>query len=168
MGAIMIIEKAVLLFAALTLLSSCDEFPGSTTAKAHDAVRALMFDADAAKFRNDEAGSSPNSICGEVNGKNRMGAYVGFTKYVYGADVAVVSQGDPDFAEYYRETQPYNEFTFKEAFNKVQNACLFASEWMIFCAADQKPQEADFDRQCKLWTQGGDGEKKLKSELGIE
>jgi hypothetical protein len=165
MGAWMVaFEKIIFVLAAFALLVSCGEFPGSTKAKAHDAVRALMFDADAAKFQNDESRDS-RSMCGEVNGKNRMGAYVGFTKYVYGAGVAMVSPGDPDFVEYYRDLD--NEFMAKDAGTKITNACLFATEWMIFCADDQKPQEAEFNRQCSLWTKRPDGVTKLKAELGI-
>lgn len=126
-----------------------------------------MFDPDAAQFRNEET-SSAGDVCGEVNSKNRFGAYVGFSKYIYSSTSGLVgmSESDPDFAEYYRESD--NEFMRDDAFKKIQNACTFAGEWNIFCPDDMKSAEANANRQCKLWTNGGDDEKKLKSEVGAD
>lgn len=48
--------------------------------RAKDAVAAQLFDGGSAQFRNVHA-VNIISICGEVNAKNRFGAYVGFTKF---------------------------------------------------------------------------------------
>lgn len=40
-------------------------------------VKENLLDADSAKFRNQKGN------CGEVNSKNRMGGYVGFSRYIY-------------------------------------------------------------------------------------
>ncbi|WP_053580008.1 hypothetical protein [Acinetobacter sp. TTH0-4] len=40
-------------------------------------VRENLLDSDSAKFRNQKGN------CGEVNSKNRMGGYVGFSRYIY-------------------------------------------------------------------------------------
>lgn len=42
---------------------------------------ASLKDPDAAQFRNEHLGKNSN-LCGEVNSKNAMGAYVGFTRYI--------------------------------------------------------------------------------------
>lgn len=43
---------------------------------------ASLKDADSAKFRNEHSVSGTPYLCGEVNSKNTMGAYVGFTRYI--------------------------------------------------------------------------------------
>ncbi len=40
-------------------------------------VKDSLLDPDSAKFRNQKG------YCGEVNSKNRMGGYVGFSRYIY-------------------------------------------------------------------------------------
>lgn len=60
-------------------------------------------DPNAAQFRNirgvsakAETGVTANYICGEINGKNAMGGYVGFTPFVYfiSTDEAIVANRD--------------------------------------------------------------------------
>ena len=46
------------------------------------AVKAQLFDADSAKFRSLYV-SPAGVVCGEVNAKNRFGAYVGFRMFEY-------------------------------------------------------------------------------------
>ncbi|MEX0970299.1 MAG: hypothetical protein WD046_07645 [Paracoccaceae bacterium] len=50
---------------------------------ARDAARYIMRDAEAAQFRDEWAFDAPGGvlICGQVNGKNVYGAYVGFRAY---------------------------------------------------------------------------------------
>ncbi|MFW2039290.1 hypothetical protein ACG92Y_12385 [Acinetobacter ursingii] len=48
-------------------------------------VREKLLDPDSAKFRNQ------NGNCGEVNSKNRMGGYVGFSRYIYFPDDGTVA-----------------------------------------------------------------------------
>jgi hypothetical protein len=46
------------------------------------AVKTQLFDSDSAKFRNLYISSS-GVVCGEVNAKNRLGAYAGFRMFEY-------------------------------------------------------------------------------------
>jgi len=46
------------------------------------AVKSQLFDADSARFRSLYISSS-GVVCGEVNAKNRFGAYVGFRMFEY-------------------------------------------------------------------------------------
>lgn len=53
--------------------------------KARKEVMARMHDEDSAKFRNERVlflRDGKKIVCGEVNGKNRLGAYAGFTPYL--------------------------------------------------------------------------------------
>lgn len=80
--------KRAIALTALVALTSCRFVPG---AKAHDiheaqeAVRYQLNDPDAGQFRNEKViGTAGNrTVRGQVNAKNRMGAYVGFRPYAY-------------------------------------------------------------------------------------
>lgn len=58
-------------------LSGCGE---SNVDTAQSLVAAQLVDPDAAKFR-DVAETSSGLVCGQVNGKNRVGAYAGFSRF---------------------------------------------------------------------------------------
>jgi hypothetical protein len=65
------------------LCAACDRLPGTeafTEEKAKRAVREQLLDPTTAQFRNVE--ERDGSICGEVNAKNKLGAYTGFTRFV--------------------------------------------------------------------------------------
>ena len=60
----------------------------SMLAEIRSEVTRDFFDPDAAQFRNVRAvdvtlenGSSERRVCGEVNGKNRLGGYVGYSMF---------------------------------------------------------------------------------------
>lgn len=48
--------------------------------RAEDVVSAKLFDGDSAKFRNVRVVNTI-TVCGEVNAKNRLGAYIGFSGF---------------------------------------------------------------------------------------
>lgn len=50
-------------------------------ARAEEAVKHELIDGDSAKFRNVRK-NSDFEVCGEVNSKNRLGAYIGFTPFL--------------------------------------------------------------------------------------
>ncbi|HEY0012385.1 MAG TPA: hypothetical protein VGB79_05975 [Allosphingosinicella sp.] len=54
-------------------------------AKAKRALETYLFDPFSLRLRNLRSGRG-GSVCGEVNAKNRMGAYVGFKDFVVGRD----------------------------------------------------------------------------------
>jgi DNA-directed RNA polymerase subunit E'/Rpb7 len=45
-------------------------------------VKANLSDPDSAQFKSFYKNKSSGVICGEVNSKNRMGGYVGFSKFL--------------------------------------------------------------------------------------
>lgn len=64
---------------AVILLAGCSE-----RSKVEDSVRRTMVDPDAAQFRDVVRCTGDTSVWrGEVNGKNRIGAFVGFTPFYY-------------------------------------------------------------------------------------
>lgn len=58
-------------------------------------VVADFYDPSAAQFRS--LSHSHDALCGEVNGKNRMGAYVGFKRFYSNESGARI---EPDIADY--------------------------------------------------------------------
>lgn len=79
---------------AALALAGCDG-----TGKAKDAVKATMIDPASAEFRDiAKCAGDPTVWRGDVNGKNRMGAYVGFSPFFYdGTTVAMTGDGDDRF-----------------------------------------------------------------------
>ena len=63
-------------------------FEQSSQGLQRNAVRQGLFDPHSAQFRNEQRIDGGYGWCGEVNAKNRLGAYVGFRRYV-----ATVGQG---------------------------------------------------------------------------
>ncbi len=83
----------------LLLLTGCDQ----RLNQAHEAVKQQLNDPDSAEFR-DERKMSDGTICGEVNAKNRMGGYVGFTPYA-ATDYDFVVIGEDQVKEYCDEKE---------------------------------------------------------------
>lgn len=74
--------RFALAVAAVLLTSGCDLLPGTEAyeeKRARGAAAQLLIDPGSAQFRN--VTNRETAICGEINGRNRMGAYVGFTRF---------------------------------------------------------------------------------------
>jgi hypothetical protein len=82
---------------ATALLAGCDLIPGTDAnleKRAKDRAAQLLIDPSSAQFRNVDA--REGVVCGEINGKNRMGAYAGFSRFY--VDVGTWSAAiDPQF-----------------------------------------------------------------------
>lgn len=67
-------------------------------AQMREPVAALLTDPESAQFRNERlfSGWTPGSsaLCGEVNARNRMGGYVGFTSFSVVAGLAHIADAD--------------------------------------------------------------------------
>lgn len=89
-------HRITALCAAVTLalaLGGCDQFKD-----AKDAVRHTMPDPDSAQFRDvEQCGGDSKIVHGEVNGKNRYGAYDGFKHFFY-AEYQVAFASDREFS----------------------------------------------------------------------
>lgn len=83
------VQKIFAVMVAAAFASGCSLIPGTeqhTTEKARELLSVGLFDADAAKFkdvRRIHTERPPEDvICGLVNAKNRIGAYVGFRRFL--------------------------------------------------------------------------------------
>lgn len=96
----------------------------SVQGKQREEVRRLMHDPDSAQFRNDHPSSKNADFwCGEVNGRNRMGGMVGFTRYTallrhFGDEV----EADVDF----------DPTSWMSQAGSTASA-HFATQWSVFC-----------------------------------
>lgn len=61
-------------------------------------IERSLIDPSSARFRNDRI-TSAGALCGEVNGKNDVGQYVGFTKFVINPMGKSYMAGDPASSE---------------------------------------------------------------------
>lgn len=83
---------------ALGALSGCEYMPGTETReveRAKQAVASLLLDPTSAEYR--DAQLRGDWVCGELNGKNRMGAFVGFKRFLVHTDTQD-AQIDPEFS----------------------------------------------------------------------
>lgn len=85
-------RPAAVLLVAAWALTGCGQAERAAEAK----VAELLRDPSSAQFRNVEIRKS-GAACGEVNGKNGFGGYVGFRQFVVAPDGDVmIDPGDPD------------------------------------------------------------------------
>jgi hypothetical protein len=85
------LKLSVVMLGLAACLAGCSQIPGSDAyykTKAEEIVSQGLLDPDAAKFRKitvrkkrEDDGKVTRVVCGEVNGKNRMGAYSGFVRF---------------------------------------------------------------------------------------
>jgi len=118
--------------AIAVLVSGCDKIPGTNAhliKKAERSAANELIDPTSAMFRNESVHGK--AVCGEINGKNRMGAYAGFTRYFYlegVADALIDPQADPSdeaSAEDLCTSVQSNEYS---SASLIQSACQRAAE----------------------------------------
>lgn len=131
-------RAAILTTAAIVLLTGCDRIPGTEAnriAKGEQVAAALLIDPSSAQFRKtflrpgpktkDERAEGPRWIvCGEINGKNRNGAYVGFSRFV----------ADPDSDDAMLE--PVTDTTEEDA-QRAMDQCTRGAKGPIYSEADR-------------------------------
>lgn len=93
------------------ILTSC----GSNVAYKEGAVAAQMLDPTAVQFRNVMSGL--NTLCGELNAKNRFGGYVGFRPFV-----AYFPEGGAPLVDF-GPTNPLTESDYGAALKIDDDAC---------------------------------------------
>jgi hypothetical protein len=151
---------ALLAFAAT--LAACDRIPGTAQNKARAVLGTLMFDPGAAKYTYDI--ETAKAVCGTVNGKNRMGAYVGATPFVYQKDIdfVEVSPGPAEMSDVRRLKfiEPGgSEWT--EQYQALAAKCRFPKTWAEKCG---QPAPVIDPHICQVWGEHGEGLMKLLDE----
>lgn len=68
---------------------------------ARSKLRAVSKDPDSLQFRNERVSKDDSTItCGEVNGKNGFGGYVGFRRFIVSSGTLLIDDGEhPRFNE---------------------------------------------------------------------
>lgn len=145
---------AALAFVAAT---ACNKIPGTDAHKiesAHKRIVAQLTDPLSAQFRdelvirNSAGGSiSPENVCGMMNAKNRIGGYVGFTRYIASTsqEDAILIDPSVDTAEknqqIERDTKSCAEFggyscqSVSEAKAEIENQKSFEEVWTNLCTS---------------------------------
>lgn len=71
---------------------------GCSERKAKQLAADQLIDPSSAQFRNVRTvrTSAGSRVCGEINGKNRMGAYAGFTRFIVNVESEYVQMDQPN------------------------------------------------------------------------
>lgn len=93
---------------------------GADENKHKDIVKNLLSDPDSAQFREiKQSGKDKDVWCGEINAKNRVGGYVGYTRYV------LQTIG-------FEEMKPRDVFVSR-FLTERDSQSEFQSAWRLFC-----------------------------------
>jgi hypothetical protein len=119
------VKNAVCL--GLLILCGCNFIPGTDAYKIEQAKKQIaqeLVDPSSAQFRNVVVGSEkPLVICGEINGKNRMGGYNGFQRFEV-SDTGMHQVANDDVT-------PNGDSEFDVALS--ENKRLFDMSWEMAC-----------------------------------
>ena len=82
-----IVTRATFPLLLLTGIAGCGKSKDETRLEAlQTKVAAQLTDPSSAQFRNVKFSANKEFICGEINGKNRLGGYVGFVPFAASDD----------------------------------------------------------------------------------
>ena len=127
---------------ACSACAACDSVPGTDAhdeQKAKRSVSELLIDPITADFRNVVV--MKGAVCGEVNAKNKMGAFVGFSRFVVPID-SFVAQVEQEF--------DFSDLIDAEAACRTStgfSACSRALELAALRDSAERFQR-DWDRHC--------------------
>jgi hypothetical protein len=116
---------------AAIVLGSCSLVPGSQAALEKEARQGLadtLFDAASARFSDLRVVPAPKNeevLCGRVNAKNKIGAYIGFKRFLYVRKdgFAVVELGQEAKIPAPETEQEIADKAHQEAFEEVWEPC---------------------------------------------
>jgi hypothetical protein len=129
----------IALVATALFLTACDNAAVAVISRAHEAATQTLVDPESARFRNDYVDAA-GGVCGEVNAKNRMGGYVGFTPYIWNSQhgVSVLPTASPYGS--------VGEQVWAEL-----DRCDFTRRWTATCGKQQGALlEAGLVAECKF------------------
>jgi hypothetical protein len=143
----------------------CDGLPWVVAYKAHKGVAQLLFDPASAQYRNEGGGNRIKSYCGEVNAKNKIGDYAGFTPYVYLDGAALMSNKSPDFQEYFRDGRSQNDMRSNAAMAKIYTSCFVTTTISATCSELPRPASSVLSACYFLLKGGDDADANIKEAL---
>jgi len=126
---------AALIVLIVVALAVPGALPFGPKARAHEAIKKGLFDPTSPLFSEEVIGDN-EMVCGFVNAKNRMGAYVGATPYLYVTDnVASTLPSTPKEALRKFLHSDLNDADWKENLQNVYNECAFVDLWKSGCVS---------------------------------
>lgn len=128
-----------LLLATGLIFSGCSKLPTAENI-AKEAVSKMLNDPYSAHFGDTKKGANSGDVCGTVNAKNKMGAYVGETPFFYEkatkqATFLAIPE-DIDFRMLWLSISTNSDERFKEQFADVYSKCESVTGWNRICGAD--------------------------------
>jgi hypothetical protein len=140
-------RKIIGIVLAVVSLTACDRVPGTPEWRMRREVSKMLIDPSSARIEITHRSGS--SVCGTVNGKNRMGAYAGGTPFIWDPTLGTRIYDEPDMSDV-RGMSYGSETEHLEHANKIGEGCYFAEKWAQQCAG-----AVHIDEQlCKLWKAG--------------
>jgi len=109
--------------------------------EAQKAVKEILYNPDGAKFSDMHQGAAPGSVCGLVNAKNRLGAYVGKERFFYDGYVAGIASPVSD-KDFHRLWLSLGRSFFNEDYKTTSAKCKLVAKWESVCGGtypDQQP-----------------------------
>lgn len=100
-----------------------------------------MIDPSSVMFRNENFSADNEYLCGEINAKNRLGAYTGFEKFIankngyYIQSGQIVGKDIPRFGSAYFKVALHAKLTQGGVIDLGSNS--FDAAWKAFCMSDK-------------------------------
>lgn len=143
--------RITLVIAAMAAtLTACEQLPGAVN-EAKREVRRNLIDPTSARFESVYENHKTGAVCGFVNAKNRMGAYVGAKPFVYekssGATLVQEPPTDREFERY------FDNIEYAEAgdYMKLEEKCKSVALWQSKCSSSTYMGESKY---CALVNDG--------------
>ena len=150
-------KTGILLSAVLAcMVAGCDYLPTEEN-EAKNAVKAVLFDPDSAKFSGIRKGRRAGVWCGLVNAKNKMGGYVGNKGFAYrgapgGGDVDFAPEEDAptqeEFEKFFMDLYT-GEGGVTDSHSKLSDRCFKAKVFDGLCGPESSPKK--FAKSCNLF-----------------
>lgn len=130
--------------------SACDRMPGTDEYRVRQELSGYLLDPGSAKITILK--KEGNAICGVVNAKNRMGAYVGSTPFLIDGDYpSPVLWQEPTVSDYSTWSRDGSSSAGHEAYERLENGCAFKARWSKSCSAESAAALVYNEDLCKAW-----------------
>ena len=135
-------KNLFVLLAIGIVLTGCSKLPTAENI-AKEAASKMLSDPYSARFGDMKNGAGSGDMCGTVNAKNKMGAYVGETPFFYEKATKQATflsvPEDMDFRMLWITISTGNDEQFKEQFADVYSKCESVTGWNRICGGAWRP-----------------------------
>lgn len=132
--------------------------------RAEQAARQNLVDPSSARFADVRVASDGQTVCGSINGKNRMGAYAGNQIFVVEKDGTSRVMADVGEAahDYISGEGIGDSYYFKQRFETLDNACAARKLWETKCVPSVDTSKDQEHKICDAWNDGRPDDLKLR------